>query len=218
MTDDKNMLISSFLPFPNVLWWAYASEFNTVCFDAHENFQKMSYRNRYYISGANGMIQLSIPLEQGRSQKTIIKDVKISNHERWQVQHWRTLVSVYKRSPYFEHYEQELYKMFEKPYNYLADFNADSIHWLKEQSGILFEEKKTGQYAKHYDGATDLRESLKPGIEKKQVNNEAHYHQVFADRTGFLPNLSLLDLLCSEGPHAKHWMKTNKTAILNWNV
>src|ERR1700744_1936394 len=116
-----SIIISSFLPFPSIGWWALAAGCEVVCLDGKEHFEKMTDRNRYYIAGANGMIQLSIPLMKGRNQRTVMEDVQVSNQEHWQVQHWRTLVSVYKRSPYFDYYEPALQPLFEKVYTSLND-------------------------------------------------------------------------------------------------
>lgn len=214
MTNSNHNIVSSFLPFPNILWWVYVNEADSLCFDGCEHFQKMSYRNRYYISGSNGMIQLSIPLEQGRNQRTVMKDVRISNDSNWQTQHWRTLVSVYRRSPFFEHYEPELQLLYETRYEFLCQFNMASINWVKKQIGARFEISETEAYLKEYENTIDLR-TIRPGIEKKNTD-DAIYYQVFADRIGFLRNLSIVDLLFSEGPAVKNWIKLNRTAILQW--
>ncbi len=142
------LLVSSFIPFPNISWWAMAHK-ATVLFDGTEHFEKMTYRNKYFITGANGGIQLSVPLEQGREQRRPMNEVMIYNKERWQTQHWRTLVSVYKRTPFFEHYEPSLQTLFEKQYTSLTDFNLATIYWLKKQLHAVFEE----QFAEVYRGA-----------------------------------------------------------------
>jgi hypothetical protein len=212
--DTMTAMVSSILPFPNIWWWANAVQHTAVSFDRAEHFQKMSYRNRYYIPGANGLIVLSIPLAQGREQRRAMKDVAISNSTPWHVQHWRTITSVYKRSPYFDYYEQSLQDLFERPFTLLADFNTASIHWLKAQLKISFEENQLEHFIKDYPGQTDLRQVMKPGTEKTAATSG--YYQVFADRTGFLPNMSMLDLLFAEGPHATDWLRDNKETIMNW--
>ena len=159
-----SVIISPVLPFPNIYWWLQASRVMKVCFDVSEHFEKMSYRNKYYITGANGLIALSIPLVEGRQQRRAMAEVQISSHERWQVQHWRTLVSVYKRAPYFEHYEPSLTVLFENTFEKLADFNLASMHWLKQQLNVKFEEEILTSYQKDYPGAADLRRNFKPGI------------------------------------------------------
>lgn len=209
------LLISSFIPFPNILWWAVVGQYDTIMFDIAEHFEKMTYRNRYAIAGANGKIQLSIPLVCGRNQRTPMADVMIYNKENWQVQHWRTLVSVYRRSPYFEHYEHSLESLYNTPFEKLTDFNLASIQWLKKQLHLSFTEEVATRYEKHYaEGTTDIR-SLKPAVEKKAMDNFPVYYQVFTERTGFLPNLSILDLLFSEGPYSMRWIHENRKQIVN---
>lgn len=209
-------VVGSLIPFPNILWWYQIMDAGSIIWDLAEHFQKMTYRNRYYISGSNGLIQLSIPLVKGRDQRTVMKDVLICNKDRWQVQHWRTITSVYKRSPYFDHYEPSLYQLFEDRFEKLSDFNLASVHWLKRQLKLPFEETITDVFNKTYpEDVFDLRNKLKPGIERQPLSGIAYY-QVFAERTGFLPNLSMLDLLFSEGPHSLQWIKHNGDTIENW--
>lgn len=209
-------IVSPFIPFPNISWWAMAGEGQKVIFDAAEYFEKMSYRNRYYITGSNGLITLSVPLEQGRDQRAVMGNIRISNQHRWQVQHWRTIVSVYKRAPYFDHYEQALQELYLRPFESLIEFNMASVRWLKQETAIAFEEEVADEFIKEYtDASGDLRRNFKPGIEKQALN--AHpYYQLFSERNGFLPDLSLLDLLFTEGPHTMQWIKANRQMILNW--
>jgi hypothetical protein len=186
---------------------------DVVCFDPAEHFEKMSYRNRYYIPGANGLINLSVPLVNGRNQRTVMKDIKIFNKDRWQVQHWRTIISVYNRSPYFDHYESSLEQLFHSEYIFLTDFNLATIHWLKEKLNVGFNEILAEAYKEQYDETiTDLRD-IKPGHEKKTTAGFPRYVQMFSERNGFLPDLSMLDLLFSEGPYAMKWITSNKSQI-----
>lgn len=208
-------VISPFIPFPNIYWWLKVSGAGKICFDGAEHFQKMSYRNRYYITGANGIITLSIPLQQGREQRGSMHDVGISYSEHWQVQHWRTLVSVYNRSPYFQHYEPSFQKLFETKYDLLHEFNRASIEWLVQQLRLQVEITTTEIFIRKYsDGYTDLR-NMKPGIEKTPLGHHPYY-QLFNERNGFIPNLSMLDLLFAEGPHSMQWLKNNKDLIAGW--
>ena len=197
------------MPFPPISWWAAILGAETLYLDAHEHFEKMSYRNRYYISGSNGRIQLSVPLVHGRDQRAPMRDVQISNEQIWQVQHWRTLVSVYRRSPYFDYYEDSLRDIFESGFNHLTHFNLTTIDWVKQQLKLPLEIDTTEAYIKDYGEAVKDLRGLKPAAEKKLIQEQPNYYQVFADRTGFLPNLSILDLLFSEGPYTAQWLKEN---------
>src|ERR1700761_4277147 len=138
--------VSSIITFPSVSWWASVNRFDKLVFDRSEHFQKMSYRNRYEIAGANGLIKLSVPLLHGRDQRAAMRDVKISNDAKWQGAHWRPITSAHGRSPYFEHYEAGLQKIFDTHFTFLTDFNLASIHWLKEQLKIKCDEIITDVY------------------------------------------------------------------------
>lgn len=210
-------VVSPFIPFPNIYWWSAVIETGSILLDAQEHFQKMSYRNRYYISGSNGLIQLSIPLVNGRDQRAAMHKIQIAYNENWQVQHWRTLVSVYARSPYFSYYEPSLKKLFDTSFTFLNEFDLASVNWLREQLKANLDIRFTAQFVKEYPSESiDLRTVLKPGIERQALNNISPYYQVFSDRTGFLPNLSMLDLLFAEGPHSLQWLKEHKNIVQSW--
>ncbi len=194
-------VISPFLTFPEIGWWQQVAGCRSVMFDIHENYQKMSGRNRYRLSGSNNAVLLSVPLQNGRNQNIPIADVRIANDQKWQVQHWRTLVSVYNRSPYFFHYEPSLRPLYEQEFVSLVNFNRASVQWVKQQIGLTYEETLTSDYQKDYPGFTDLREGKNIPVSQRK------YYQVFEDRVGFIPALSILDLLFSEGPHTAAWLK-----------
>lgn len=210
-----SIIVSPVLPFPNICWWSLVQNANQVVLDIGEHFEKMSYRNKYYITGANGLITLSVPLAEGRGQRRAMKDVRICNKDRWQVQHWRTLVSVYKRAPYFEHYEPSLAPLFEQSFDRLVDFNQASIEWLQAQLSINIKSETAIEYVREYPDAIDLRKNFKPGQEKLALS-ESEYYQMFSEKNGFYPNLSMLDLLFSEGPYATQWLASHRAVIAGW--
>ncbi len=190
-------VVSAYYTFPRISWWGQVMGADMVIFDGYEHFEKMTYRNKYHISGANNSIKLSVPLVNGRNQRVPMAEVRIHNESRWQLQHWRTLVSVYRGTPFFEHYEDSLLALFETQFEYLVDFNKAALQWVKHQLNLRFEEQEAASFLKAYqDGVIDLR-SNKPASAKFP-----RYYQVFEDRIGFQPDLSILDLLFSEGPAA----------------
>lgn len=194
-----SVIVSSFMPFPSIAWWMAVAKCDTLILDRAEHFEKMSYRNKYYITGANGPITLSIPLTDGREQRKPMYDVQICNKDRWQVQHWRTLVSVYKRSPYFDYYEHTLDELFHTPYTSLTDFDLASIEWLKQQLKLTFKMEFAESFVKQYEGVIDMRNMKRS---KEDISNAPKYYQLFEERNGFIPNLSMLDMLFAEGPGA----------------
>jgi hypothetical protein len=206
-----SFVVSAFQPFPSIHWWAAIADAGTILFDRAEHFQKMSTRNRYYVAGANGRLTLSIPLEDGRDQRKAMSRIRICNNTNWQIQHWRTITSAYRRSPFFDFYEPGLAPLFETKYELLADYNLAGIHWLKKQLKKDFTETFADTYHKTYpDARYDLRGKSKLSV----TNNTPQYYQLFADRNGFITGLSILDLLFSEGPHAMQWVMQHKATLL----
>jgi hypothetical protein len=212
-----SLVISPFLPFPSISWWAQALAAGVVCFDRDEPFRKMTCRNRYHIAGAQGLIRLSIPLTRGRSQRVPMGEVRICNRDRWQTQHWRTITAAYRRSPFFEIYEHSLEELFRTPWEGLADFSFASCNWLREQLRApvrLCRELPI-------DGSgpvTDLRRDANTGMPLPAGAPFPQYRQVFSERTDFIPDLSLLDLLFAEGPYTAAWITEHfkqKTFLCN---
>lgn len=207
-------VVSSFLPFAPVSWWAHVIDATLITFDRAEHFEKMSYRNKYRISGANNPIQLSIPLVNGRDQRSAMSAVQIFNDGKWQTQHWRTLVSVYKQTPYWEFYEQGLQSIFERSYTSLTEFNNDTYKWVAQQLKLKTTIEESGKYlAAYLEPIQDVRK-IKPHKSGEPLTDFPRYYQVFEDRVGFLPDLSILDLLFSEGPHTASWIRIHRHELI----
>lgn len=171
-----------------------------ITFETEDNFQKQTYRNRCYIYNVNGKQLLSIPVKhkitEGR-KKT--KDALIENDFPWQDQHFKSLQSAYRTSPYFEFFEDDIAVIFEKKYKYLHDINIDSYVFITNalQLNTVFKKTKTYQIEateKDFRHLADVK--YQP---KKLVDT---YVQMFDDNHGFIPNLSILDLLFMEGPNS----------------
>ena len=168
--------------------------------EKHEHFIKQTIRSRCYILGANGSLTLSIPVERPSGMKIKIDELKINKSEQWQRIHWQSILSAYNSSPFFEYYEDYFKKLYEKQFDFLFDFNIE-IHetilkLLKMPKEILF----TNTYKKEYP--VDYRNEQK--IFSDFLPKE--YYQVFSYKTEFVPNLSIIDLLCNEGPRAKEFL------------
>ncbi|MBS1666994.1 MAG: WbqC family protein [Bacteroidetes bacterium] len=182
----------------------YKSLFNLlhVKLEQYETYQKMSFRNRAIISCANGLINLSVPLKDGRNQRSIIKDVQIDNKAKWQSSHWKSIVSCYNKSPWFEFYKDELMLLFEKRFDFLVDWDLACFEWVVDKLGLEVEMSFTETYQPHYgEEVMDFRNKLLP--KNYQDFEPVVYRQVFEKGRGFIPNLSILDLLFCEGKRAK---------------
>lgn len=180
-----------------------------LCFDRHEHYSKQTYRNRCSILGANGPLNLVIPVEHGNGLK--IRDIRIAWHSGWQQSHWRTLFSAYNNSPFFSHYSDEIFPFYRKKWTFLFDFNLEYftkiLFLMEEQKEIVFTEK----YENTPSGMTDHRELVKAKTAVQLLipdYSPQPYTQVFDEKFPFVPNLSILDLLFNMGPATALFLKS----------
>ncbi len=214
--------------FPSINLYKNLYKFSNIVFDQYEAYEKMSFRNRCQVAGADGIVDLSIPLLKGRGQKTIVKDVRISDRQPWAAQHWKTIVSCYSRSPWFDHYRDEMEGFYRRRFDFLLDWDLACFEWsirvLGIQIGVGLTEKWVDQNVP--GEMSDWRGKMKPKdrevglggeVEKPGGRKDAggrlvspsqpvQYRQVFEERTGFIPNLSILDLLFCEGKNAAGYL------------
>ncbi len=174
-----------------------------------EHFPKQTYRNRAHICSPNGILALSIPVVKGSKNHTIIKDVRISNNDNWQRLHWQSLQSAYRRSAYFEFYEDDFSRFYHQKFEYLFDFNLEIIEWLSKNLGLNLTFDLTDEYIKQYpDSVLDYRDAIHP--KKPDVCFHPTYFQLFEPKLGFMPNVSSIDLLFSQGNRAKEIILSSK--------
>lgn len=187
--------------FAPIIFYKTLSSRTHLLFEQYEIFQKMSFRNRCVVAGANGKINLSIPLIKGRNQKTCIKDTRIDNTAPWQGQHWKTIVSCYNRSPWFEFYSDELNELYTTRYEFLVDWNFSCFMWVMKKVNFEISASMTDSWMKDYDQNRwdDWRNLLRPTTIHQLFPHVTKYQQVFQERIGFIPHLSILDLLFCEG-------------------
>ncbi|MDX8554054.1 WbqC family protein [Tenacibaculum sp. 1B UA] len=191
--------MSLFIPtyFAPISQYAAIYQSDAITFEVNDNYQKQTYRNRCYIYGANGKLALNIPVKnktkEGR-KKT--KDTLVENDFPWQQQHFKSLQSAYRSSPFFEFFENDLLTIFNKKYKFLQDLNIDTHLFVTDALQIKQQFTKTTSYELNSESA-DFRPLA---IAKKGIEIEMDsYIQMFDDKYGFIPNLSILDLLFMEG-------------------
>ena len=171
-----------------------------IVFEMDDNFQKQSYRNRCYIYNSSGKQLLSIPVKHTtKDQRKKTKDTLVENDFNWQDQHFKSLQIAYRTSPFFEFFEDDLAIIFSKKYKYLQDLNMDSFLFIDDALQLESKFTKTAEYlvttnSKDFRNLAEVKKQP-----KKLVDN---YIQMFDDKHGFIPNLSILDLLFMERPNA----------------
>lgn len=177
-----------------------------VFIEQYENYTKQTFRNRCLIATANGIQPLTIPTESNGGNKCLIKDIRISDHGNWRHQHWTAFESAYRQSPYFEYYADDFRPFYEKRFNYLFDFNEQLRELVCSLIGFTPHIRVTENYQNPntLTYVEDLRELIHPKrnfrlLDQYQV---VTYYQVFKSKHGFLPNLSIADLLFNMGPES----------------
>ena len=191
-----------------VSYYACLLHADPVVTEQHDHYMKQTYRNRCTIAGPDGPLALTVPIVKPDTPKCPMRDIRISDHGNWRHLHWNALESAYGQSPFWEYYRDDFRPFYEQRYDYLMDYN-EALQSLV-CSLIDFEPRveRSGQYlsATDADGdLLDLREAIHP---KRDLHlslphyRPVEYYQVFATRLGFLPDLSIIDLLCNMGPES----------------
>ena len=188
--------------FPPVQWMQKLHIYNKVYVERNDNFCKQTYRNRCVIATANGVQALTVPIERFEGAKCPMRDIRISDHGEWRHLHWNAIVSAYGESPFFDYYAAGLHPFFERKWKYLFDFNMEIVDKLCELLDVRPNISLTDSYA---DAALLCADDLRDVIRPKHPAVDPlfaprPYYQVYASRHGFQSNMSVLDLLCNEGP------------------
>lgn len=188
--------------FPPVQWMQKLHRYNKVYVERNDNFCKQTYRNRCVIATANGIQALTVPIERFDGAKCPMRDIRISDHGEWRHLHWNAIVSAYGESPFFDYYADDLHPFFERKWEFLFDFNME----ITETLCSLLDVRPSIQFSDTYIDAEaiqadDFRDAIRPKHPLPDPSFEPRpYYQVYALRHGFQPNMSVLDLLCNEGP------------------
>ena len=186
--------------FPTITFYKKAINFSHIKIDVYDSFRKMTFRNRCVVAGTNGPINLSVPLVEGREQKRPLKEVRIATGLDWQGQHWKTITSCYNRSPWFEFYRDDLELLYRKKVDFLVDWNLACFDWMLAKSGLDMTADLTDSYQEIYpETVTDWRNAITPKLLQNGPEEPVRYTQVFEQKLGFIPHLSILDLLFCEG-------------------
>ena len=194
----KEVLLSSAYLAPVVYYTKlYACE--KAYIERYDHYMKQTYRNRCVIASANGPLALTIPTEKADEAKCLMKDVRISDHGNWRHTHWNAFVAAYRQSPFFDYYADEFHRFYEQKYEFLYDFNGELCTWVCEQLDIQPVLCPTTDYVTEPQSVDDFRP--KRDVTEAVPDFVPHpYYQVFEEKQGFQPNLSIVDLLFNMGP------------------
>ena len=212
----KALLSSTY--FGPIQWYQKLNRYDECLIERHESFIKQTYRHRMLIPTTNGPLALTIPTNHNTS--LAMKDIRISDHANWRHVHWNALLSAYGESPFFEYYQADIRPFYEKKYEFLFDFNMEitekmielldirpkisitNEYFLSEERKVMSEELNS--FTKHkVESIKDFREAIRPKKPLPDAEFESkRYYQVYEQKFGFQPNMSILDLLFNEGNEA----------------
>lgn len=205
-----NTALLSTTYFGPVQWYQKLYRYDQVLIEQHETFQKQTFRNRCLIATTQGIQVLTVPVSTDDSHA--IKDVRVSDHGNWRHLHWQALQSAYGDSPFFEYYADDLWPFFEKRWDFLLDFNEAIRQKMCELLDIHPQVGYTSDY-QHIDSQHSTLNDFRTAIDPKHPVADAdfiprRYYQVFEQKHGFLPNLSILDLLFNMGPESIYYLQS----------
>jgi hypothetical protein len=186
---------------PPVAFFVVLAKHQRVWIEQQEHYQKSSYRNRCHIAGANGLLRLSVPLKKGKNEQQPITETRIAYDKNWMHQHWASITSAYGNAPFFDFYAPAIAPLFEQKWPLLFDFNYRLLEAIIDVLALDVALVCTRAYHKQAPPEVDdYRNLIHP---KKAIPfNLSPYPQVFMEKHGFMPNLSILDLIFCAGPQS----------------
>lgn len=189
--------------FPPAEYFSLIKSSGTLLIEQEENYKKQTYRNRCKILASGGILVLTVPVMKGTLTKAPIKDITIDYSKRWQQVHLRALSSSYSRSPYFQFYFEHVEKILLSNHKFLMDLNDELLFKCLEIININKCISHTYSFKPEGSSEQDFRYSISP----KRISGYhcVPYIQVFGEN-GFVPGLSILDLIFNMGPESSVYL------------
>lgn len=203
--------------FGPIQWYQKLNRYDSILIEQHDSFVKQTYRNRCIIATANGSLALSMPTTPGDKDRdsegmpTTVNSTIISDHGNWRHVHWNALKSAYGESPFFEYYADDIKPFFTGKWTDLYSFNMDICRKMCELLDIEPDISLTDHYISREEacdlGIADFRDAIRPKHPLPDPDFEPRrYYQVYEQRHGFLPNMSIIDLLFNMGNESVLWL------------
>ena len=201
MQTTSNTVLIDLHYLPSLAYFTYLLPYNTIRLEAHETYQKQSYRNRCYLLTPQGSACLTVPVCKSNS-KMAYRTTEIDHSQAWAKTHWRSFCTAYNKAPYFEYFAEHFYTILQQQHTYLFDMNVALLQTCLQ----LLQLKKSIELSSTYKkrptcnmADARYRVNLRNRL-VSDISRQHPYQQVFG-RT-FYPNLSIIDLLFCKGREA----------------
>lgn len=214
----------------SVDYYAYAWQYGSYAQDWDMRFDKRDKEtHRFTIADTRGPLQLTVPIAKPSTSLCRWSDIEISTHGAWWDVHRVALESAYGGSPYFEFYIDRFLPMLtvgvDERFPLLCqlaaawDIEICNILGINRLSLTSIAPPYLRNFSSHPDIPVSNRLSSQSDIQashvlfsqsdfvKSEVDSlenlaDYPYYQVRADKLGFIPSLSILDLIFNLGPES----------------
>lgn len=186
---------------PPIAYMARAIRADAITIEAWETYAKQTCRNHCSIFSPNGRQTLTIPVIKVNGNHTLSRDIRVSKHQPWQKIHWRSIETAYNNSPFFLYYQDNFIPFFEKEFDFLIDFNMQLLEVVLKSLKVNLPAQLSSDFLPELP--MDQREWL---VSKKCHAESPEYVQVFSEKSGFMPNLSVIDLIFNLGPESQQYL------------
>jgi hypothetical protein len=195
-----------------VQYYAHILNASDITIEQHCHYMRQTYRNRCVIMSANEILPLTVPVVKPSDPKTKTRDIRLSYDTPWQKLHWKSITSAYQSTPYFEYYEDDFKPFYINKFEFLLDFNCQLHQLICETLNISDTYTLSSEYISPSSTILDFRDTIHP--KKSYLETDSSflpqpYRQVFGDRHGFVPNLSIIDLIFNKGPESYGVLKAS---------
>lgn len=197
---------------------SYLSEFagsDAIFIDGKEHFVKQTLRNRCHILSPNGIQALIIPVVHNDRTHKPMEEIKISNDHPWQRQHWRSIEAAYRRSAFFEFYQDDFEPFYNEKFEYLMEFNTGLLKLMLRWLGLKNEINFTGDFVPPNSHDRNDKRTIYNTGSPFEVSSRKSYPQVFSSKYGFVQGLSMIDLIFNAGPALTDYLR--EEYLLNRN-
>ena len=187
-------------------------------------YLKKDWNSRNRIMTSSGPIWLSVPVLSGGHREKAIREIEIDNSTDWRRKHWKSIYLNYKKAPHFHRYAGFLEEAYKRDWTHLTPLNEHMLQWFLKELGIetrFHKASESGFEGRKSDLVLDMCRTLRAGVDGFGIHGkeyaevekferagiQAYFqdykHPVYPQAGGgFVPYLSVIDLLFNCGPES----------------